>query len=207
MLVVVAVTRGSTDGGQMLFGNEVTNLEGKKMDPRSFVTKVSNGLSAREFMEKISSNFHSELAQSRQHLEKHLADSPGIQITSLANKTNAQLDKTANELLKRQLDSSDAKHQDSKLAKKPATKKGQHQHAAKKPTKKSQLASTKQGVQVEPASKLLPAKKGGLAAAKSTATLVHSISGKSDSELDREAEAMMKKLAVSKRASSAPSAR
>merc|ERR1711937_993286 len=153
------------------------------MDPRSFVTKVSNGLSAREFMEKISSNFHSELAQSRQHLEKHLADSSGIQITSLANKTKAQLD------------SSDAKHQDSKLAKKPATKKGQHQHAAKEPTKKSQLASTKQGVQFEPASKLLPAKKGGLAAAKSTATLVHSISGKSDSELDREAEAMMKKLA------------
>merc|ERR1711918_169306 len=97
---------------QMLFGNEVSKMEHLKMDPRSFVTKVSNGLSARQFMKKVSANFHSELAKSSMlSVTKHLSKAGNRlkQLSSLASETDAQLDKTANNLLKAQLDASDSK--------------------------------------------------------------------------------------------------
>lgn len=190
-LLLVASVQHSITTNQMLFGNEVSKMENVKMDPRSFVTKVSDGLSARAFMEKVSANFHSELRKSSMlSVTKHLskAGSRLAALSSLANETDAQLDKTADKLLKAQLDRSAG-------VKKPkSSMKATPQKAVKttaKASKSKLAASHRASAQVEPTT---PVTKGGLAAAKKTSTLVHSISGKSDSELDREAEKMMKKL-------------
>jgi len=194
VLVLVAVVQHNAETSQMLFGNEVSKMEHVKMDPRSFVTKVSNGLSARQFMEKVSANFHSELAKSSiLSVTKHLSKAGTAlkRLSSLANETDAQLDKTANNLLKAQLDASDSKKHAATKPKGALKKKAVSKQA---PVAKSKLATSKKNptsVQVEP---VTPVTKGGLAAAKKTSTLVHSISGKSDTELDREAETMMKKL-------------